>query len=52
MDDKIKIGDKIIHKIFGKGVVVNASDNKITVAFGVEHGIKILIANHPSITRL
>ena len=52
VDDKIKIGDKIIHKIFGKGVVVNASDNKITVAFGVEHGIKILIANHPSITRL
>lgn len=51
-DGTIKCGDKIMHKIFGKGIVVNASDGKITVAFGVDVGIKVLLANHPSITKI
>ena len=46
------VGDKIMHKIFGKGVVVKTDGLKITVAFGQEYGIKVLMADHPSITRI
>ena len=46
------VGDKIMHKIFGKGVVVKVEGSKITVAFGKEYGIKVLMADHPSITRI
>ena len=48
----IKIGDKIMHKIFGKGIVVKVEFGKITVAFSAEYGIKTLMADHPSITRI
>lgn len=46
------VGTKIMHKIFGKGVVVKVEGSKITVAFGKEYGIKVLMADHPSITRI
>ena len=48
----IKVGDKIMHKIFGKGIVVKVEFGKITVAFSAEYGIKTLMADHPSITRI
>ena len=51
-DGTIKTGDKVMHKIFGKGIVVKADGLKITVAFGAEYGIKVLVSNHPSITRI
>ncbi|XMB71502.1 UvrD-helicase domain-containing protein [Mycoplasmatota bacterium WC30] len=45
---KVLLGDKILHKKFGKGVVVSLSDEKVTVAFKSEVGIKILLKDHPS----
>ena len=51
-DGTLRIGDKVMHKIFGKGIVVKADGLKITVAFGAEYGIKVLMSNHPSITRI
>lgn len=51
-DGRIKVGDKILHKVFGKGIVVNAVDSKITVAFSREYGVRTLMADHPSITRI
>ena len=50
-DTSIKVGDRIMHKVFGKGIVVKCDGDKITVAFKQEFGIKTLMANHPSITR-
>ncbi len=50
-DGKLKLGDKISHKIFGDGIIVKVDGNNITVAFKKEYGIKVLLANHPSITR-
>lgn len=47
-----KTGDKIMHKVFGKGIVVKVEDVKITVAFSKEYGIKTLMGDHPSITKL
>ena len=48
---RIRLGDKISHKIFGDGIVVKTDGNNITVAFKKEYGIKVLLANHPSITK-
>ena len=44
----VKLGDKIIHKTFGKGVVITIDEDKIKVAFKSPIGIKILMKNHPS----
>ena len=46
------VGDKIMHKVFGKGIVVKVDGLKITVAFSKEYGIKTLMSDHPSITRI
>lgn len=51
-DDSIKVGSKIRHKVFGDGIVVKCDGNKITVAFSKEFGIRVLMADHPSITRI
>ena len=50
--DGYRPGDKIMHKVFGKGMVVEVNGSMIKVAFGVEYGIKTLMSDHPSITRL
>lgn len=46
------VGDKIMHKVFGQGIIVKVDDLKITVAFSKEYGIKVLMGDHPSITRI
>ena len=47
-----KPGDKIMHKVFGKGMIVRVDGQVITVAFSKEYGIKTLMSDHPSITRI
>lgn len=47
-----RAGDKIRHKIFGDGMIVKVDGSMITVAFSKEYGIKVLMADHPSITRI
>ena len=38
-----KVGDKVSHKVFGKGIIVRARDNNIfDIAFSAPHGIKSL----------
>ena len=44
-------GDVVIHKFFGEGVVTNADNGYITVAFSYPHGIKTIKADHPSIRK-
>ena len=51
-DKSLRVGSKIRHKVFGDGVVVACDGNKITVAFSKEFGIRTLMADHPSITRI
>jgi len=49
-DSKLFIaGDKIIHDTMGEGIVVGSDGKTVTIAFGVEHGIKKLMAAHPAI---
>ena len=40
------IGDKIIHDVFGRGVVVQIDKSILTVAFPHPHGIKKLLKGH------
>jgi len=43
------VGDKITHDIMGDGVVVGYQEDKVTIAFGAEHGIKKFKSNHLAI---
>ena len=51
-DISYKIGDKINHKAFGDGLVVQVSGSLITVAFKAPYGVKVLNGNHPSIRKI
>ena len=49
---EINKGDKINHKAFGDGLVVEKNGNIITVAFMAPYGVKKLSAVHPSIRKI
>lgn len=46
-----KKGDHVIHGIFGEGIIVRINGKVLEVAFAYPHGIKKIMANHPSIRR-
>lgn len=49
VDEKnIKVSDKVIHKVFGKGMVVEVKGDLVKIAFSMPHGIKTLVKDHPS----
>jgi DNA helicase-2/ATP-dependent DNA helicase PcrA len=47
-----KIGDVIVHTIFGSGVIIGINGDMLDIAFKSPFGIKSLIKNHKSIKRL
>ena len=47
----IREGDKVIHTVFGNGVVVKLSGNLATIAFDRGVGIKTIAANHKYLTK-
>ncbi len=49
--DEIKAGDKVIHTVFGEGVVINVSGGIATIAFSHKIGIKTIAANHKYLTK-
>ena len=42
-------GDVVIHKIYGEGVVIGNDMGVLQIAFSHPHGIKKILATHPSI---
>lgn len=50
--NEFKIGDRIVHSIFGEGIIVGVLEENIDVSFNKPHGIKTLIANHNAIKRV
>ncbi len=48
----LSAGDKVNHKVFGDGVVISVNGNSAVIAFLAPHGLKTLLANHPSIRKL
>ena len=45
-DSDIKAGDKVIHNVFGEGIVVNVNGKIATIAFSHKFGIKQIAINH------
>ena len=43
VDNNYHVGDRVIHASFGKGVITKIIDKKLTVDFGPEYGIKVLV---------
>jgi len=50
-DDLYRSGDKVIHKIYGEGVVVGNNSGVLSIAFSHPHGIKKILSSHPSIRK-
>ena len=44
--EDIKAGDKVIHNVFGEGVVININGTIATIAFSHQFGIKQIAINH------
>lgn len=49
--EDLNLGDRIEHDKYGKGVIVQLEDDKIVIAFALEHGIKTFKKDHPSISK-
>ena len=49
--DGIKVGDNVIHTVFGEGVVIKISGGIATIAFAHGVGIKSIAANHKYLTK-
>ena len=50
-DDIYRNGDSVVHKVFGEGVVISSDGNILTIAFSHPHGVKKIVAGHPSIRK-
>lgn len=46
-----KVGDVVIHKKLGRGVVVKVEDDSIIEVDFKEHGKKTILGNHPSVSK-
>ncbi len=46
-----QVGDHVMHQKFGEGVVLKLDGDLIEVAFGMPHGVKVMLAKHNMISR-
>ena len=47
----LKKGDKVKHEVFGEGIVVTIENKIATIAFSYPHGVKKILASHPSLSK-
>lgn len=47
-----KMGDKIVHTVFGAGVILAVNNMELTVLFKPPYNKKIILSNHIAIKRL
>ena len=50
-DDQYRNGDTVIHKIYGEGIVIGSENGVLQIAFSHPHGVKKILASHPSIRK-
>jgi DNA helicase-2/ATP-dependent DNA helicase PcrA len=48
---KIRKGDIVVHVAFGEGVVIAIQEDLAEIAFNFPHGIKRIVASHPSLSK-
>jgi len=51
-NDLYKITDKVTHKVFGVGTVIQLDNSTVSIAFKAPHGIKKIVSGHHSITKI
>ena len=51
-DVDYKVGDYVHHENFGAGKVIDVTNSLVTVAFSHPYGVKKLIKNHKSLTKV
>ncbi|MBQ1383492.1 MAG: ATP-dependent DNA helicase PcrA, partial [Solobacterium sp.] len=44
-------GEQVVHDKFGEGIVIRSENGYVDVAFGYPHGVKKLLAGHPTLKR-
>lgn len=49
--DGWKVGDIVIHKKFGRGVVIAVEEDNIIKVDFEEHGVKTILGNHPFVSK-
>ncbi len=49
--DTYRNGDIVIHKVYGEGVIIGIDNGVLQIAFSHPHGIKKILASHPSIRK-
>ena len=47
----LKKGDTVVHAKFGEGIVIRIKDGMAEIAFPYPHGVKKIMANHPSLKK-
>lgn len=50
-DEEYSLGEKVIHKDFGEGVIITIDKSILTIAFPHPHGIKKIMKGHSSIKK-
>ena len=45
----LKTGDVVVHDAFGEGIVVAVKGGLVDIAFSYPHGVKTIMAHHPTI---
>ena len=48
----LNAGDKVMHPKFGEGMVISCKDGIASIAFAFPHGVKKMMAGHPTITKI
>lgn len=51
-DNNYKVGDNVMHTIYGHGVVVKLEESFVSVAFARNYGVKKLLKNHKSLKKM
>ena len=51
-DVDFNVGDHVSHPDFGEGVVVMVDKSLVTIAFPHPYGVKKMMKNHKSLTKL
>ena len=52
MQSNLSVGDKVNHKTYGDGIVVEISGKIASIAFQSPIGVKKLLSTHPSLTKI
>ena len=47
----IKANDIVVHGVFGEGIVLSVKEGLAEIAFPFPHGIKKILAKHPSLKK-